>query len=67
MLVHRRDAMRPPRALVAVNDTTFVLNNTIQLTFEHGADGTVRLVQHLADGSTFVSPRIGDVPSDLAK
>jgi hypothetical protein len=66
VLVYRRDAMRPPRAMIAVNDTTFVLNNAIQITFERGADGEVRMVQHLADGTLFASRRVGDVPGELA-
>ncbi|MDB4892650.1 MAG: peptidase [Gemmatimonadetes bacterium] len=65
-LVYRRDASRPPRALVAVNDSTFVLNNAIQVTFERDASGTMRMVQRLADGSLFVIPRLGDVPGELA-
>ena len=66
VLVYRRDATRPPRAMIAVNDSTFVLNNAIQITFERGTDGGVRMVQHLADGTLFTSPRVGDVPSELA-
>jgi C-terminal processing protease CtpA/Prc len=65
-LLYRRDASRPPRPMVAVNDTTFVLNYAIQITFERGTDGSLRMVQHLADGSVFVTPRVGDVPTELA-
>jgi hypothetical protein len=52
--------------MIAVNDSTFVLNNAIQITFERGPDGGLRMVQHLADGTLFASPRVGDVPSELA-
>jgi hypothetical protein len=65
-LLYRRDASRPPRALVAVNDSTFVLNNAIQVTFERDASGSMRMVQRLADGSLFAIPRLGDVPGELA-
>jgi hypothetical protein len=66
VLLYRRDATRPPRAMVTVNDTTFVLNNAIQITFERGADGGVRMVQHLADGSVFALSKVGGVPSELS-
>jgi hypothetical protein len=65
-LLYRRDASRPPRALVAVNDSTFVLNNAIQVAFERDTSGTMRMVQRLADGSLFVIPRLGDVAGELA-
>jgi hypothetical protein len=65
-LVYRREASRPPRTLVAVNDSTFVLNAAIQVAFERDASGTMRMVQRLADGSLFAMPRVGDVPGELA-
>ncbi|MEO8335703.1 MAG: hypothetical protein ABI664_12065 [bacterium] len=66
-LQYRRDAGRPPRPLVAVTDTTFVLNAAaIPITFERDASGTMRMVQRLADGSLFVIPRVGDVVGELA-
>jgi hypothetical protein len=65
-LVFRRDAARPPRNLVPLNDSTFVLNNTVEVTFGRRADGVMQLVQHLPDGVLFALPRLGDAPSDLA-
>jgi hypothetical protein len=64
-LVYRRDAGRPPRAMVAVNDSTFILNSAIQVVFERDTSG-MRMVQKLADGSLFAIPRIGEVPGELA-
>ncbi|MEO5813773.1 MAG: S41 family peptidase [Gemmatimonadaceae bacterium] len=65
-LMYRRDAERPPRAMVAVNDSTFVLNSAIQVAFERDASGGMRMVQRLADGSLFWIPRTGDVSGELA-
>ena len=66
MLVYRRDAARPPRPLVAVNDTTFILNGNLRITFERAANGQMRMVQHLADGSRFATPRTGEVAGEVA-
>ena len=65
-LTYRRDASRPPRPMVAVSDSTFVLNSAIQVAFERDANGALRMVQTLADGSLFTIPRIGDIPGELA-
>ncbi len=64
-LAFRRDAGRPPRPMIAVNDSTFILNSATQVTFERGSNG-MRMLQRLADGSLFAIPRVGEVPVDLA-
>jgi retinol-binding protein 3 len=63
-LVFRRDASRPPRPLLAVDDSTFVLSD-IDIVFRRGANGVMVMEQHLPDGP-FVLPRVGDVPAELA-
>lgn len=52
--------------MVAVNDSTFVINPGIQVAFERDASGGMQMVQKLADGSLFTIPRVGDVPGELA-
>jgi hypothetical protein len=64
-LVFRRAAARPPRAFVALNDSTFVLD-TIEVTFGRRPDGVMQMTQHLPDGGLFVLPRRGDAPAGLA-
>lgn len=64
-LTFRRNASRPPRMLIAVNDSTFVLAD-LEITFRRAGDGAIQMVQHLADGSQFVLRREGDVPRELA-
>ena len=64
-LTFRRDASRPPRGMVAVDDSTFVLGGNLRVRFERTRDGT-NMVQQLADGSLFTTRRTGDVPGDLA-
>lgn len=63
-LTFRRNASRPPRPLIAVNDSTFVLTD-IELTFRHASGGAIQMVQHLPDGSQVVLRREGDVPREL--
>jgi hypothetical protein len=64
-LTFRRFASRPPRALIAVNDSTFVLNE-LEMTFRRASDGSIQMVQHLPDGAVFVLKREGDLPPELA-
>ncbi len=64
-LTFRRAASRPPRALIAVNDSTFVLNE-LEMTFRRASDGSIQMVQLLPDGAVFVLKREGDVPRELA-
>jgi C-terminal processing protease CtpA/Prc len=64
-LVFRRDPSRPPRAMIAVDDSTFVLG-ALRVTFGAGADGAPQMVQHFADGTTFAMRRTGGVPRELA-
>jgi hypothetical protein len=65
-LTYRRDGSRPPRPMIAISDSAFVLNSAIRVAFERDANGAMRMVQTLADGSLFVIPRVGDVPGELA-
>jgi hypothetical protein len=64
-LVFRRMAARPPRPLLAVDDSTFVLTD-IDITFRQGSNGVMEMVQHLPDGP-FVLRREGDVPAELGR
>lgn len=64
-LMFRRSAERPPRELVALDDSTFVLDN-VAISFEHDTNGGVRMVQHLPDGRLFPLRRIGEVPAAVA-
>lgn len=64
-LIFRRNATRPSRPLIAVNDSTFVLAD-LEITFRRASDGAMQMVQHLADGSQFVLRREGDVPRELS-
>ncbi|HUR00180.1 MAG TPA: S41 family peptidase [Gemmatimonadaceae bacterium] len=64
-LVFRRVAARPPRPLLPVDDSTFVLTD-ISVSFRRGANGAMEMVQHLPDGP-FVLPREGDVPAQLGR
>jgi len=65
-LTYRRDGSRPPRPMIAISDSAFVLNSAIRVAFERAENGAMRMVQTLADGSLFTIPRIGDVPGELA-
>lgn len=58
-------ASRPPRPLITVIDSTFVLNE-LEVTFRRGDGGAIQMVQHLPDGAQFVLRREGDVPRELA-
>jgi retinol-binding protein 3 len=60
----RRPASRPPRPLLPVNDSTFVLSD-IEISFVRNASGVMQMVQHLNDGSQLVLARTGDVPNQL--
>lgn len=64
-LVFRRDASRPPRPMITVDDSTFVLG-ALRIAFAPGPDGVMRMMQHFADGSTFAMRRTGDAPGELA-
>jgi hypothetical protein len=64
-LTFRRVAERPPRPLLAVDDSTFVLTD-ISITFRRGANGATEMVQNLPDGP-FVLRREGDVPAQLGR
>ncbi|MFN2637988.1 MAG: S41 family peptidase [Gemmatimonadaceae bacterium] len=60
-LTFRRPASRPPRPLLAVDDSTFVLSD-IKVSFRRGPSGQMQMVQHLNDGSDFVIARLSAVP-----
>lgn len=64
--VFRRLADRPPRALVALSDTTFVLDENL-ITFRRVSDGTVQMLLLPPDGPQQILPRTAAVPSDLAQ
>jgi hypothetical protein len=64
-LVFRRNATRPPRPLIALNDSTFALGMYL-INFGRNSAGDRQMVQQPPDGAPFTLPRIGGVPQDLA-
>lgn len=65
-LVFRRLADRPPRPLVALSDTTFVLDENL-ITFRRVSDGTMQMMLLPPDRPEQIMPRTAAVPSDLGQ
>lgn len=67
-LSYRRNAVSPPRPLIALNDSVFVFENAssndVDVVFSHGSDQRVRLSVNSVAFPPLTLARIGNVPGD---
>ena len=67
-LSYRRNAVSPPRMLIALNDSVFVFENAssndVDLVFSHGSDRRIRVSVNSTLFPPLTLSRVGNVPRD---